>query len=143
MHKLLERTPKKEISPQPSTRTRLARAALRLFEIIPYSSSRTSTPEAQVDIATGSHHVKGDETDLTVNKLQTDLANEARWKQEFNDLLPKTVEDRKQRLYEQAINDPTVLVAPEHDMKSRVITFSSKDQSLLDTLHKHHNNHVS
>lgn len=144
MQDLLERKPKLETSPQPTARRRLARAALMLLEVIPHPLKRTTekpAPETQIDLAdTGSHHIKDQETDLTVSKLQTDLANEARWKQEFDALLPKTPEEQKQRLYEQAIYDPTVLVAPEPEMKSKVITFSSTDQALLDTLHKHSNN---
>ena len=137
MHDLLEQRPKIETSPQPTLRTRLARAAFKLVEIIPYSPKRIVEKPAPVNsVDTGSHHIKNADTDLTVSKLQTDLANEARWKQEFDALLPKTVEAQKQRLYEQAMHDPSVLVAPEPELKSRVINFSSKDELLLDTLHK-------
>ena len=140
MQALLEKRPNPEALPRPSTRNRLARAAFKLVEIIPYPSKRTvekPTPEAPVTLAdTGSHHIKNKETDLTVGKLQADLANEVRWKKEFEALLPNTAEEQKQRLYENAVYDPNVLVAPEPELKSRTITFSSKDEALLNTLHK-------
>lgn len=140
MHDLLERNPKQETLPQPSTGARLARAALKLLEIIPHPSKRVAEKPVHgvyVDsVDTGRHHIENTEADLTVEKLQAHLAAEAKWNQEFNALLPKTSEDRKQVIYELARKDPNILVAPEPETTSKVISFTSKDEALLSSIHK-------
>src|SRR5690349_9074722 len=139
MPALLERNPTTpEALQQPTTRTKLARAALRLLEIIPRPKPIAEKPkhinEPYEELPdTGSHHIKNPDTDLRVDGIQAQLATEAKWKEEFDALLPKTAEEQKQRLYEQALYDPTVLVAPEPELKSKTVNFSSTDKALLDS----------
>jgi len=141
MPALLERPSTPETSPKSSTRTRLARVAIQLFEIIPGSPKPViEKPTSEIiDIAnTGNHHITGHATEVTVEKLQAQLAAEEKqrqeqWKQEFDALLPKTPEDRKKVMYELAlkdINNTNILLAPDPEA-STVIDFPVEKKDVV------------
>lgn len=136
MQKLLERRPKLETLPGTSTRTRLGRAALKLFEIIPHPLKQGMSAHETPAAATGKHHIKDRSTDLTTKRLQEWLTVEERRKDEL-DPLPSRLPHQKQTMYELATKDQGnhVLVAPDPET-SKVIAFPSKDEALLNSIHK-------
>lgn len=141
MPALLERKPTPENSPKSSTRTRLARVALKLFDIIPHSPRtivEKPAPEIIDTADAGNHHITGHATEVTVEELQAQLAAEEKqqqeqWKQEFDALLPKTPEDRKKVTYElvlKDINNTNILLAPDPEA-STVIDFPAEKEDVV------------